>query len=121
MKGVLALAVLLIALIAALAVILEASPVMREVGAILGLGFGVAVTLILRGPLGQALAQLLGAEDPRARELQSRLSGQLDEVLEELRALRQDTADLQERMDFTERLLSRQADPARLRPGEPGS
>jgi hypothetical protein len=39
------------------------------------------------------------------------------EVLEELQAMRQDMAELAERLDFAERLLAKQRDAARL--GEP--
>jgi len=38
------------------------------------------------------------------------------EILEELRGVRQDVAELAERMDFTERLLAKQVDAARLIP-----
>jgi hypothetical protein len=38
------------------------------------------------------------------------------EILEELRAVRQETTELAERMDFAERLLAKQSEAARLAP-----
>jgi hypothetical protein len=38
------------------------------------------------------------------------------EILEELRAVRQEMSDLAERMDFAERLLARQSEAARIAP-----
>lgn len=66
--------------------------------------------LLLR-PLVQALADRLRH---RGMPEQSELGA---EVLGELQAMRQDMAELAERVDFAERLLARQRDAARL--GEP--
>jgi hypothetical protein len=66
--------------------------------------------LLLR-PLVQALADRLRH---RGMPEQSELGA---EVLEELQAMRQDMAELAERVDFAERLLARQRDAARL--GQP--
>ena len=63
--------------------------------------------LLLR-PLVQALADRLRHRGmPEQPELDA-------EVLEELQAMRRDMAELAERVDFAERLLARQRDPARL-------
>ena len=66
--------------------------------------------LLLR-PLVQAVADRLRH---RGMPEQSELGA---EVLEELQAMRQDMAELAERLDFAERLLAKQRDVARL--GEP--
>jgi hypothetical protein len=66
--------------------------------------------LLLR-PLVQAVAERLRHRDARA------VPGVGEEVLEELQAMRQDMAELAERLDFAERLLAKQRDVARL--GQP--
>jgi len=66
--------------------------------------------LLLR-PLVQAVAERLRHRDATA------VPGVGEEVLEELQAMRQDMAELAERLDFAERLLAKQRDVARL--GQP--
>lgn len=63
--------------------------------------------LLLR-PLVQAVADRLRHRDAPA------VPGAGEEILEELHAMRQDIAELAERVDFTERLLARQREAARL-------
>jgi hypothetical protein len=73
--------------------------------------------LVLRGPLGRALASRIegGVEpDARARE---RL-GQLEHRVAELEAGQQRVTELENRLEFAERLLT-SADAARLPPGVP--
>jgi hypothetical protein len=74
--------------------------------AVFGGGF-----LLLR-PLVQAFAERLRHRDAPA------VSGVGEEILEELQAMRQDMAELAERVDFTERLLAKQREAARLVPPE---
>lgn len=72
------------------------------------------LTVILRGPLGQAIAHRLregGGGDPRLREDLDALRGELDDV-------RQQLAESQERLDFAERLLARRPDGEQLPRGE---
>jgi len=71
----------------------------------------VAATIVLRGPVGKAIARQLGGEAPEG--------GQLlevpQEVYAELDELRARVLELEERQDFTDRLLadkSRAADGA---------
>ncbi len=64
-------------------------------------------TLILRGPFGKALAGRMSGELPTATgpvELPEELYAELDE-------LRSRVAELEERQDFSERLLARREDP----------
>lgn len=68
---------------------------------------GVGFFGFLFTPLGRALADRLRRGDDRGAALAG-------DVLTELQALRHDVAELQERMDFTERLLARHSEPARL-------
>jgi len=73
---------------------------------VLGGGFWVV------RPLAAAIAKRIAGEhrpaapDPREREA----------VAEELQQLRQEMTELQERMDFAERLLAKQRGPERLAP-----
>jgi hypothetical protein len=64
------------------------------------------VSRVLRGPLGEALSRRIGGQkhggnDDRVAELQSRL------------------AELEERMDFTERVLLREREAGHLGSGDP--
>ncbi|MEO6067059.1 MAG: hypothetical protein ABJB33_06835 [Gemmatimonadota bacterium] len=67
---------------------------------------GGASWLILKGPIGEALAKKLRGE-----------SGDLElqgELLQEVDELRTRVAELEERQDFSERLLARKDEPQRL-------
>ena len=71
----------------------------------------VAAIVIMRGPFGRALAERLsgrartGSEDENVRELK----GEVEE-------LRNQLYEVQERLDFAERLLAQQREPERLPP-----
>ena len=70
----------------------------------------VAAIFVLRGPFGRALAERIsghGAHDDR----------ELEEVRGEVAALRNELAEVQERLDFAERLLARQDERAVLKGG----
>ena len=75
----------------------------------LGIGFAVPVgvvgavgaAIVLRGPLGQAFARRLGLRDAPPDELTGQVLGELDE-------LRVRMQELEERVDFSERLLAQQ-------------
>ena len=72
----------------------------------------IAAVAILRGPFGRALAERIAGrariagEDQEMRELK----GEIDE-------LRQQLSEVQERLDFAERLLARRDDRAPALPG----
>ena len=81
----------------------------------LGLGFAIPVgivglvagAVIFRGPLGQALARRLeGRAGPESEQ---------DATLHSLDELRGRMAELEERVDFAERLLAQAREPNRLR------
>jgi hypothetical protein len=61
-----------------------------------------AAALALRGPLGQAIARRLDGSDPPAEAIPEQLMAELDEVRGRL-------AELEERVDFSERLLAQQS------------
>jgi hypothetical protein len=74
------------------------------------LSISTAAALILRGPLGRGIGEwLAGRKRVDEREMQD-LRGEVDE-------LRHQLADVQERLDFAERLLAREGEAQRLGPG----
>jgi hypothetical protein len=79
---------------------------MEDILSIIFLFGGATLTLLAFSPVGRALADRIRghgavpAYDP--------------EMMAELQALRADVSELQERVDFTERLLARKAEPAQL-------
>jgi hypothetical protein len=110
-KLLVALMLVLAALLGGLVMIFEAPPHLPpEVPGVLGLAYAAAVALILRGPIGRALVGQLGGEQA-SPEVQARLSAQMEDLLEEVRLLRQENGELQERLDFTERMLARTSAP----------
>jgi hypothetical protein len=76
---------------------------------------GIVAAITLRGPVGQALAMRIRG-DPLSSELGESLHAELDD-------LRARVLELEERLDFSERLLAQSSDPERLRARErlPGS
>ena len=70
-----------------------------------------AAVLILRGPLGKALADRLARRGPDDRDLHD-VRGELDD-------LRHQLAEVQERLDFAERVLARERQAPAL-PGREG-
>ena len=71
------------------------------------------VAYVLKGPLGEALLRTVADED-RSREM----GGASAEVLHELDDLRAQVSELQERVDFTERLLAREREGRPLGAGD---
>ena len=70
---------------------------------------GIGGTVVLRGPLGRAIARRIeGAAAPEV---------DVEPVLQELDEVRARMLELEERMDFTERLLAREREPVALPPG----
>ncbi len=69
----------------------------------------IAVAVVLRGPLGEALARRLAGTQEAASE----------ELLQHLDEVRARLGELEERLDFTERVLAQSHEPAKLaHPGE---
>jgi hypothetical protein len=71
----------------------------------------MAAAFILRGPLGKALADRIAGRPP------SGAMGDADRVLSELDDLRHRLTELEERVDFSERLLARGRETGRVGPG----
>jgi len=68
-----------------------------------------AVTRVFRGPLGEAIARRIGGGSGHPE------SGARDQDITELQAR---VAELEERVDFTERVLLQERQSGQLRPGE---
>ena len=75
----------------------------------------IAGTIILRGPLGRALARAieLGAGGGRSPDEDARMA-QLEQRVAELEAGQARVAELEERVDFAERMLAQRKEPGRL-------
>jgi hypothetical protein len=115
MRQIAALVAILAAMLAGIGILFSAPPrLSEEVIMMLGVAFAASLAVILRGPLGRALVGSSPDEIAADKEWRARISGQIDEVLDELRELRQDSMDLQERVDFAERLLTSPTDPKHL-------
>jgi predicted HAD superfamily phosphohydrolase len=100
-----------------LGVVVAAAVSYAVVAVRLGEGFAIPVGIIaamacavvLRGPVGQALARRLSGDT----------SASSDEVLQNLDDLRGRLSELEERLDFTERVLARTQESAKLaQPGD---
>ena len=84
--------------------------------AMLGLCFSVTTVIVFKGPLGKALARRI--EGNSAEDTQRRLA-EAEDRMHEVEDLRVRVIELEERLDFAERLLAQPRDPApALPPGE---
>ena len=82
--------------------------------AVLGVaGLGGMSWLVFRGPVGKALASMLeGSSGGEDQMLASRVAD-LEDRLQELSLETQRFLEIEERLEFTERLLAQHTDPAR--------
>jgi hypothetical protein len=71
----------------------------------IALFFSVASVVILRGPLGKALAERLTGRGPVEER-----DGETTQLRAELEGVYQRLEDVEQRLDFTERLLTTQRD-----------
>jgi Tfp pilus assembly protein PilO len=82
--------------------------------------FGGGTTVALGfSPVGRAVADRIRGKHalPETEELRAELAEQRDAQAEELQRVRQEVAELAERLDFAERILAQQRDLQRLEPG----
>ncbi len=83
-------------------------------------GGGTLIALSL-SPIGRAIAdRIKGVGSGSSGDVVRQLEETQGHVLDELDALRQEVAEVQERLDFTERLLANQRDVGRLEQGSAG-
>lgn len=71
-----------------------------------GIAASVAFAVVMRGPLGRALA----------RRLEGAAAAPPDEVLQQLDDVRARLGELEERLDFAERVLAQGHEPAKIAP-----
>lgn len=81
-------------------------------------GGGTAVALGF-SPVGRAVADRIRGKHalPETEDLRGELADQREAQAEELQQVRQEMAELAERLDFAERLLAQQRDPQRISRG----
>jgi len=84
---------------------------MEGVLAIIFIFGGGTLFLLSVSPVGKAFAERLRGHHSATQD---------PEILDELHQLRQDVAELNERVDFAERLLAQRPEPGALSPGEGG-
>ncbi|MEO8451970.1 MAG: hypothetical protein ABI647_19420 [Gemmatimonadota bacterium] len=77
------------------------------------LTFTVGAILIFRGPIGKAIARRLEGSTGSNAELERHRLTELEGRLADLEASQARMAELEERVDFTERLLAQERDPAK--------
>jgi hypothetical protein len=80
-----------------------------------GSAFLLAIT-----PVGRAIADRIRGRPGLPPEAAAKMHEAQMAVLDEVDALRQDLADVQERLDFAERVLLKQRDAGMLPGGDPG-
>ena len=85
----------------------------------------IGATVVLRGPLGKALAERIAGRrlfdrggDPPPAELMERQAELLEQAARDLEDVKHRLAEVEERQDFAERMIAQRADPGR--PGLPG-
>jgi hypothetical protein len=91
---------------------------------VIGLALVIGTTLVLSGPVGKALAEWIrgwSKTDEQWMAMKAAkhgvvLGGESERLLAEVDELKRRLAEVEERLDFTERLLARERDPERLAP-----
>ncbi|HKW41698.1 MAG TPA: hypothetical protein VJN39_10670 [Gemmatimonadales bacterium] len=79
---------------------------------------GGALIAISFSPVGRAVAdRIRGKAAVDAGDLRAELAEHRDALTQELEAVRQDVAELAERLDFAERLLAKNREGQRIGPG----
>lgn len=90
----------------------EMIPIFGMITGTIMTGFvAIAVVMVLKGPLGQAMARRLQG---KGGELEQELIGEVQGLREQVLALEQHAGELEERLDFAERLLLRGDQPVAM-------
>ena len=82
------------------------------------IALGVVAWFLFRGPVGKALASMLEGGTPEADPMLGMRVADVEDRLQELSLETQRLMEIEERLDFTERLLAQHTDPGRLARGE---
>ena len=96
---------------------------MEDILAIVLIFGGGATFLLAISPIGRAIADRIrgGAGTGPAEDTVRRLHETQQAILDDLDGVRQELVEVQERLDFTERLLAQQRESGRLPVGESGT
>jgi len=78
---------------------------------------GGTLFLLSISPIGKAIAERIRGKATLSDDRVQSLQETQDHLLDEVEGIRAEFADLQERMDFTERLIARNTDTRRLAQG----
>jgi transposase-like protein len=89
------------------------------------MALSAGAAIVLRGPIGKALAQWIGGWshneakwiEAKMRESGGGTTGEVEQLRVEVEELRGQLAEVQERLDFTERMLAKTREAERLPPG----
>lgn len=87
---------------------------MEGVLAIVFIFGGGSAFLLAISPVGRAIAERIRSAAPGSEETLRRLHETQQAIVEDLEAVRQELTELQERLDFAERLLTQQREAGRL-------
>jgi len=92
-----------------------------EVLAAMTLFITIGATVVLRGPLGRALAERIAGRrlsdrgtDPGPADLLDQQARLLAQAARDLEDVRHRLGEVEERQDFTERMIAQRGDPGRL-------
>lgn len=91
---------------------------MEEILAIIFIFGGGSAFLLAISPVGRAIADRIRQGAVDSPDSLRRLQETQESLLAEIESLRQAVSELEERVDFAERLLTRQREGGRLGPGE---
>lgn len=95
---------------------------MEDILAIVLIFGGATLVLLSMSPIGRAVAhRIKGGSISTGDGSLRRLEETQNTVLDELDVLRQEVAEVQERLDFAERLLAKHREPAKLGDGNDSS
>lgn len=89
---------------------------MEDILAIVFLFGGGTLAAVAFSPIGRALADRIRGKVANADDISSDLVEHKEQTAVELERMRQDLSELAERLDFAERMLSKQKDAERLAP-----
>ncbi len=78
---------------------------------------GGTLFLLALSPVGRALASRIQGRVPGSEDLEHRVQELEHALVDEVDGLRQELTEVQERLDFTERLLARRKEAGRLSAG----
>lgn len=81
----------------------------------------IGATVVLRGPLGKALAERIAGRrlsdrgaDPQAAGLIEQQADLLEQAARDLEDIKHRLGEVEERQDFTERMIAQRSDPGRV-------